>query len=179
MTIDVKASGTNAGAMLDLFDAKSRPILSDVLAQGVDGGNERIVNSIQLSGKRDIVMRIKGLKYGDSGGTGIYKVTLDGPVSLSQAPAPPGGAAPANDGAAPAGAAVPAGSNSVSGQLDPTDERTLFHFVNVNGPGQVTFSVSVKAIDAKAGAKIGILTAKGTLALPRSRCRPAKAFRSL
>ena len=54
ITIEVKASGTNAGAMLDLFDATSRPILSDVLAQGVDGGNERIVNSVQLSGKRDI-----------------------------------------------------------------------------------------------------------------------------
>ena len=52
ITIEVKASGTNAGAMLDLFDAKSRPILSDVLAQGVDGGSERIVNSVQLSGKR-------------------------------------------------------------------------------------------------------------------------------
>ncbi|HEY0765856.1 MAG TPA: hypothetical protein VGD61_25980 [Pyrinomonadaceae bacterium] len=175
VTIEVKASGTNAGAMLDLFDAKSRPMLSDVLAQGVDGGSERIVNSIQLSGKRDIVLRIKGLKYGDSGGTGTYKITLDGPVTLNQAPAPQGGAAPANVGAAPAGAAppaggdgaaAPAGSNTVSGQLDPADERTLFHFVNVNGPGQVTFSVSVKAIDAKAGVKIGILTGRGTLALP-------------
>jgi hypothetical protein len=175
VTIEVKASGTNAGAMLDLFDAKSRPLLSNVLAQGVDGGNERIVNSVQLGGKRDIVMKIKGLKYGDTGGTGTYKITLDGPVSVSQAPAPQGGAAPVNDGAAPAGAAppaggggaaAPAGSNLVSGQLDPADERTLFHFVNVNGPGQVTFSVSVKATDAKAGAKIGIFTAKGTLALP-------------
>ena len=45
VTIEVKASGTNAGAMLDLFDAKSRPILSDVLAQGVDGGSERIANT--------------------------------------------------------------------------------------------------------------------------------------
>ncbi len=183
ITIEVKASGTNAGAMLYLFDAKSRPILSDVLAQGVDGGNERIVNSVQLSGKRDIVMKIKGLKYGDTGGTGTYKVTLDGPVSLSQAPAPQGGgaaandggaapagaAAPANGGAAPAGgggAAAPAGSNLVSGQLDPADERTRFHMVNVNGPGQVTFSFSVKAIDAKAVAKIAVVTEKGTFALP-------------
>src|SRR4029434_516651 len=43
VTIEVKASGTNAGAMLDLFDANSRPLLSDVLAQGIDGGTERIV----------------------------------------------------------------------------------------------------------------------------------------
>ena len=54
----------------------------------------------------------------------------------------------------------------MSGQLDPNDERTLFHFVNVNGPGQVTFTFSVKATDAKAGAKIGVLTSKGTFALP-------------
>src|SRR5689334_15849358 len=80
VTIEVKASGTNAGAMLDLFDANSRPILSDVLAQGVDGGSERIVNSVQLSGKRDIVMKVKGLKYGETGGTGTYKITLNGPV---------------------------------------------------------------------------------------------------
>ena len=82
VTIEVKASGTNAGAMLDLFDAKSRPILSDVLAQGVDGGNERIVNSVQLSGKRDIVMRIKGLKYGDTGGTAPTKLRSMGRLAL-------------------------------------------------------------------------------------------------
>ena len=182
--IEVKASGTNAGAMLDLFDTNSRPILSDVLAQGVDGGSERIVKSVQLSGKRDIVMRIKGLKYGDTGGTGTYKVTLDGPVSLSQAPAPQGGGdaannvpaaapagpgAPPNVGAAPVGgggAAAPAGSKLLQGQLDPADERTLFHIVNVNGPGQVTFGFSVKATDAKAGAKIAVVTEQGTFALP-------------
>ena len=183
VTFEVKASGTNAGAMLDLFDAKSRPILSDVLAQGVDGGSERIVNSVQLSGKRDIVMKVKGLKYGDTGGTGTYKVTLDGPVSLSPpaqqgggaaandvpAAAPAGPGAPPNVGAAPVGgdgAAAPAGSNLLQGQLDPADERTLFHIVNVNGPGQVTFGFSVKAADAKAGAKIAVVTEQGTFALP-------------
>jgi|GEM_PF-769138 len=184
VTIEVKASATNAGAMLDLFDAKSRPILSDVLAQGVDGGSERIVNSVQLSGKRDIVMRIKGLKYGDTGGTGTYKVTLDGPVILSPAPAPQGGGAPANNvpvaapagpgappnvGAAPVGgggADAPAGSKLLQGQLDPTDERTRFHVVNVTGPGQVTFTFSFTAIDAKAGASIAVLNQGGTFPLP-------------
>jgi len=184
VTIEVKASATNAGAMLYLFDANSRPILSDVLAQGVDGGSERIVNSVQFSGKRDIVMKIKGLKYGDTGGTGTYKVTLDGPVSLSPAPAPQGGGAaannvpvaasagpvvPANVGAAPVGdggAAAPAGSNLLQGTLDPADERTRFHIVNVTGPGQVTFSFSLTAIDAKAGASIAVLNQAGTFALP-------------
>src|ERR1700741_5045356 len=145
VTIEVKASGTNAGAMLYLFDANSRPILSDVLAQGVDGGSERIVNSVQVSGKKEIVMKIKALKYGDTGGTGTYKVTLDGPVILPQAPAPQGGGAPANNvpvaapagpgappnvGAPPVGgggADAPAGANVLQGQLDPADGRSSFH----------------------------------------------------
>ena len=93
LTFEVKASGTNAGATLDLFDAKSRPILSSVLAQGVDGGSERVVKSIQITGRRDILMRIKGIKYGDSGGTGIYKVRLGGAVSFNQDKAPGAGTA--------------------------------------------------------------------------------------
>ena len=167
VTIEVKASGTNAGAMLDLFDSNSRPLLSDVLAQGIDGGSERIVNSVQLSGKRNIVMKIKGLKYGDSGGTGTYKIALDGPVVVPQVapPAPAPAPAPANPAPAPApagngGAAAPAASSLWSGQLDPTDERTLFRNVRVSGAGQVTFSFNVKAIDAKAAAKFVIMDEK-------------------
>jgi len=182
VTIEVKASGTNAGAMLYLFDAKSRPILSDVLAQGVDGGSERIVNSVQLSGKKEIVMKIKGLKYGDTGGTGTYKVTLDGPVTLPQAPAQPGGGAAVNNApAAPAGpggaanigappmgggAAEPAGANLLQGQLDPADARSSFHTVNITGPGQVTFGFSVKATDAKAAAAFLVMKPEGAFPLP-------------
>lgn len=183
VAIEVKASGTNAGAMLDLFDADSRPLLSDVLAQGVDGGSERIVNSVQLSGKRELVMKIKGLKYGDTGGTGTYKITLDGPVVVPQAapaaaPAPPAapGPAPANPANPPApapagnnappavngGAAAPAATSVWSGQLDPTDEKLLFRNVNVSGPGQVTFSFNVKATDAQTAAKFVLLAEKGT-----------------
>jgi hypothetical protein len=168
VTIEVKASGTNAGAMLDLFDARSRPILSDVLAQGVDGGSERIVNSVQLSAKRDIVMRVKGLKYGDTGGTGTYKITLDGPLIVGQAaaPAPAPAAAAGNDPAGGGGAPAPVGSNLLQGQLDPADERSLFHIVNITGPGQVTFGFSVKAADTKFGATFAVMTQEGTLALP-------------
>lgn len=171
LTFEVKASGTNAGAMLALFDARSRPLLSDVLAQGVDGGSERQVNSVQLRSRQDLLLSIKGLKYGDSGGTGTYTVTLDGPVVVSQgaapAPAPANAPAPAPAGNnAPAagngGVAAPASANLVSGQLDPADERMLFHKVNINGPGQVTFSFSVKATDAKAGAKFASLNDKNS-----------------
>lgn len=188
VTIEVKAAGTNAGAMLDLFDANSRPLLSDVLAQGIDGGTERIVNSVQLSGKRNLVMKIKGLKYGDTGGTGTYKITLDGPVVVPQAApapadapapaaAPAAGPAPANPAPVPApagnnappavngGAAVPGATSLWSGQLDPTDERAIFRNVIVSGPGQVTLSFNVKATDAQTSAKFVLLTEKGTQAL--------------
>src|SRR4029079_2793705 len=100
--LEVKASGTNAGATLDLFDNKSRPVLSDILAQGVDGGAERVVNSVQISTKQDVVLKIKGIKYGDSGGTGTYRVALSGAVNMAPAAAPAGGAAaPAGGAAAP------------------------------------------------------------------------------
>jgi hypothetical protein len=88
ITFEVTASGTNAGAYLDLFDTDSKSILSDVLTQGVDGGTERVVKSVQIGRRRDIVMRIKGIKYGDSGGNGVYKVRLDGAVNFQKADAP-------------------------------------------------------------------------------------------
>lgn len=90
ITFDVKADGTNAGAYLDLFDANSNPILENVLAQGVDKGSERLVRSVQISRRQNIIMRVKGIRYGDSGGTGIYKIRLDGAVSFKQ-PNSPGG----------------------------------------------------------------------------------------
>jgi hypothetical protein len=88
VVFEVTASGTNAGAHLDLFDMNSRSILSDVLAQGVDSGSERVVKSVQLGRPRDLVMRIKGIRYGDNGGNGIYKVRLDGAVNFTKTDAP-------------------------------------------------------------------------------------------
>ena len=88
ITFEVTASGTNAGAHLDLFGVDARSILTDVLAQGVDSGSERVVRSIQVGRLREIVMRIKGIRYGDNGGNGVYKVRLDGAVSFMKADAP-------------------------------------------------------------------------------------------
>jgi hypothetical protein len=158
--------------MLDLF-ANSKPILSDVLVQGIDGGSDRQVNSVQLNGKREIVMRIKALKYGDSGGTGSYAITLEGPVTFPQGAAPAGPApAPAPAPAVPAaaagappvgggGAAPPAGANLISGPLNPADDKTILHQLNITGLGPVTFSLSVKATDKNAGARFSLLDEKG------------------
>lgn len=174
VTLEVKASGTNAGAMLDLFDNKSRPLLSDVLAQGVDGGVERVVNSVQISTKQDVVLKIKGVKYGDNGGTGTYKIALSGAVNIAPAVAPAGGAAaPAGGngtaapaaGAAPAPAAAPGPKDPLTGELDGTDRTTNFHKMNVTGPGTVTFNFSVKPTDKNAQAAFVVLDAQSKILL--------------
>jgi len=63
-----------------------------------------------------VLLRIKGIKYGDNGGNGTYKVTLNGPVTFAPGAAPNGGAAVPAGG----GAATPAGPNSFTGELDGT-----------------------------------------------------------
>lgn len=79
VTLEAVANETNAGATLDLFGVNSKPILSNMLAQGVDGGSERVSKSVNLAKAQDIIIRIKGLKYGSSAGyAGIYKIRLEG-----------------------------------------------------------------------------------------------------
>jgi len=170
VTFEVKASGTNAGATLDLFDNKSRPLLADVLAQGVDGGAERVVNSVTISNKQDVVLRIKGIKYGDSGGTGTYKVALSGAVNIAQVAVPAGGGAPAP---AAGGAAAPVGNGAagsgpkdpLTGELDGTERTTNFHKLNVTGPGNVTFNFSVKPTDKNAQAAFMVLDSNSKVLL--------------
>ena len=162
VTFEVKASGTNAGATLDLFDSKSRPLLADVLAQGVDGGAERVVNSVSISSKQDVVLRIKGIKYGDSGGTGTYKVTLSGAVNIAQGAAPAGAPAPAPAGG---GAAAAGPKDPLTGELDGTERTTNFHKLNVTGPGNVTFNFSVKPTDKNAQAAFMVLDSNSKVLL--------------
>lgn len=78
ITLEVEANETNAGATLDVFSTGTRPIVSDVLAQGVDKGSERVERSFKLTKQQNIVIRIKGIKYGDNGGTGSYTITIGG-----------------------------------------------------------------------------------------------------
>jgi len=171
VTFEVKASGTNAGATLDLFDNKSRPLLADVLAQGVDEGAERVVNSVSISSKQDVVLRIKGIKYGDSGGTGTYKVTLSGAVNIAQGAAPAGGGAAAAPAGAPApapaggGAAAAGPKDPLTGELDGTDRTTNFHKLNVTGPGTVTLNFSIKPTDKNAQAAFFVMDSNSKILL--------------
>lgn len=81
LTFEVKASGTNAGANFDLLDGKGRAILSDVLVQGVDSGSERISKSVNFIKPQVVTIRAKGIRYGSSGGTGVYSVLFEGPAA--------------------------------------------------------------------------------------------------
>jgi hypothetical protein len=81
VTFDVKASGANAGANLDLLDRNARPLLS-LLAQGVNRGSERKAERVRLNSQQTVVMRLKGIRYGSSGGQGTYMVRLGGAVAL-------------------------------------------------------------------------------------------------
>lgn len=78
VTMEVVANDTNAGAYLDLFGPNSKAILSNMLVQGINGGNDKVTKSVNIAKEQIIVIRIKGIKYGASGGTGIYKVLLGG-----------------------------------------------------------------------------------------------------
>lgn len=85
-TFDVKASGTNAGAYFDVFDANGRALLSNVLVQGIDSGSDRLIKTFQLGKLQTILIRVKGIRYGDSGGTGTYSFKVVGPSSKPVAP---------------------------------------------------------------------------------------------
>jgi hypothetical protein len=143
----VTASSTSAGATLDLFDAdSSRPILSNVLVQGVDGGSDQTTKSVQLDQQRNvIIMRIKGIRYGDSGGTGTYVVGIEGPAASPQVEKAAGPAVP-----------LP----RFDGELDGTD-NLLSHAFSVKGPGKVTLKFDVKASGTNAGAYFELVDGNG------------------
>ncbi len=66
LTIEVTANETNAGAMLDLFGINNKAIFSNMLVQAADAGSEWVSKSVNLAKAQDIVIRIKGLRYGSS-----------------------------------------------------------------------------------------------------------------
>lgn len=89
LTLEITATETNAGATLDLFGVNDKTILSNVLAQAADGGTERVSRSVNLAKAQDIVIRIKGMRYGSSASyPGIYKIQLEG-TAINFKAAPP------------------------------------------------------------------------------------------
>lgn len=80
LIFDVKANSTNAGAYFDVLDGSGRALLSNVLVQGVDSGSERINKTLNFAKKQTITIRVTGIRYGSSGGQGVYTIKLSGPV---------------------------------------------------------------------------------------------------
>lgn len=95
VSFEVKASGANAGANLDLFDSTGRSLLS-LLAQGVERGSERKAEKVRLSRQQTVVMRLKAINYGSSGGQGTYTVRLGGAVKGLEGEGETGGGNPAD-----------------------------------------------------------------------------------
>lgn len=73
---EVTASGVNAGATFDLFDKKSRAILSNILVQGVNRSTERQTQTFRLGRSQEVILRVKGIRYGSSGGQGTFMVKI-------------------------------------------------------------------------------------------------------
>ncbi len=90
--VEVSANETNAGVMLDLFGPNSKAIISNMLVQAANRGTERVSQSVKLIKAQDVVIRIKGLKYGSSAAyPGTYKILLEGPaVNFEEVPSSEG-----------------------------------------------------------------------------------------
>lgn len=88
-TFDVKASGQNAGAYFDVFGPNSRALLANVLVQGLNGSSDRIVRTVQIGRAQTIVIRVKGIRYGDTGGNGTFAFAIKPPASVAAKPAAP------------------------------------------------------------------------------------------
>jgi hypothetical protein len=88
VSLTVKADQTNAGLFLDVLGPNARPLISNVLAQGVDSGSETVVKSVRLAKAQRITMKVKGIRYGSEGGTGNYTIVLGGNAIVKPQPGP-------------------------------------------------------------------------------------------
>ncbi len=78
ITYDVKANGTNAGVYLNLLDENGEEIAPQEVAQGVNGGTNRVTQSIQLNGRQLVIIKIVSISYGSNGSyPGRLKITLN------------------------------------------------------------------------------------------------------
>lgn len=76
--LEVAANKTRAGAILQLSDSTSK-ITSNMTAEPVKGGSEQVFKSVTITKKQDVIIRIKGIRYGNEAGyPGSYKIFLEG-----------------------------------------------------------------------------------------------------
>lgn len=91
LIVEVTADATVAGITVAVFGPNSKAIFSNILVQAADRGTDRVTQSATLIKAQDVVIRIKGMKYGSgSGYPGVYKIKLDGSApDFSKTPVPP------------------------------------------------------------------------------------------
>ncbi|MEP6787353.1 MAG: hypothetical protein ABJB40_02900 [Acidobacteriota bacterium] len=102
ITLEVTANKANAGATVDLFDSNNKAILSNrltkgleiagidskvirsnLLAEAVDSGTDRVSRTVKLEGgQQTVIIRIKGIKYPNGEGAGTYKIRVDGTAAV-------------------------------------------------------------------------------------------------
>ncbi|MEQ1921677.1 MAG: hypothetical protein ABL952_04130 [Pyrinomonadaceae bacterium] len=94
ITFEVAGTKTNAGAKLDLIGAGSKPILSNMTAEAVKGGSEQAFTTVTITKKQDVIIRIKGISYGNGAGNpGTYKIVIEGSAANFMGGEPSGGPA--------------------------------------------------------------------------------------
>ena len=165
LLFEVKASGGNAGATFDLFDKKSRAIVSNVLVQSVNRSAERQTETFQIGRQQEVILRVKGMRYGSNGGQGTFVVSIgndDGrDVSRKsqgfedeQRKQPRTEEAPQSDWDHP----ILLESSEWRDELDGSDGEQYFAFIAE--PGTLKLLFEVQASGGNAGATFDLFDAK-------------------
>lgn len=126
ITLEVTANETNAGAMLDLLGPNDKAIISNMLVQAADRGSEMAFQSVTLAKAQDIIIRIKGMKYGSSARyPGVYKISLAGTAVKFNDVAPPAGLDQSQIPAAPPPLETDQSKNTDVPQPDGVDQENV------------------------------------------------------
>lgn len=145
VTFEVQAAGTNAGATFDLFDRNHRTILSNVLLQGINRGSDRVTEKVRLGRAQEVVLRVKGIRYGSEGGQGTFLVRVDEAESLRHSTE-----LPIRQSRSDWDHPVPFSSNELEDGLDGNDDEQFFVFTANPGTLQLIFEVQASGDNAGA-----------------------------
>jgi hypothetical protein len=140
-SFNVKATDAQTAAKFALLTEQG----TEPLGVELQGG-EGISKPVSFDKPQKLLMMVAPNKGVGNVGRGSYTVQLTGPAEFAGSP--------------------PNESNPITGQLDPGARLPSYHFVNVNSPGQVSITISVKATDPKAAAQIYVGSMGGAQATP-------------
>ncbi len=155
---EVTASGVNAGATFDLFDKKSRAILSNILVQGVNRSTERQTQTFRLGRSQEVILRVKGIRYGSSGGQGTFMVKIGNDNEREEAR----GSKESSSAKDPQNSSwdhpIALDANEWRDELDGSDDEKFFAFTAK--PGMLKILFEVQASGTNSGATFDIFDTK-------------------